>query len=111
VLPLHHILFVCPTWTVLRTEILSNFCTRDLRILLNDSKGAKVAVKFVIQTEWLIQFKLIARSEQTICQQLLNFELNYSDNERDEVNESESKQDNLYLSSSETGNSQPEYIY
>jgi hypothetical protein len=44
----HHILFACPTWSALRTGILSAFRTADLRKLLNDQKGAKAAVKFVL---------------------------------------------------------------
>jgi hypothetical protein len=44
--------------------ILGDFRTTDLRKLLNDSKGAKAAVKFVLQTDLLAQFRLVARAEQ-----------------------------------------------
>ena len=61
---MYHVLFVCPTWSALRTEILSDFRTTDLRKLLNNHKGAKAAIKFVLQIDLLVQFRLIARAEQ-----------------------------------------------
>ena len=61
---MHHVLFVCPTWSALRARILSDCRTTDLRKLLNDYKGAKAAIKFMLQTDLLVQFRLIASSEQ-----------------------------------------------
>src|SRR5438067_10785956 len=75
IMSVHHVLFACPTWSVLRTGILSAFRTTDLRKLLNNQKGAKATVKFVLQTDLLAQFSLIARAEHAKCLGLSNLVL------------------------------------
>ncbi len=60
----HHVLLSCPTWSALRMGILGDFRTTDLRKLLNSYKGAIAAVRFILQTDLLAQFSLVAKVEQ-----------------------------------------------
>ena len=59
----HHVLLDCPTWVEPRKELLDIFYTKNLRILLNDRKGAIAATKFILHTNILAQFRRIARQE------------------------------------------------
>jgi hypothetical protein len=63
---IHHVLLSYPTWSALRIGILGDY-TSDLRKLLNSYKGAIAAVKFVLQTDLLAQFSLVATLEQAKC--------------------------------------------
>jgi hypothetical protein len=60
----HHVLLDCPTWTEPRKELLNVSRSKDLRKLLNDRKGAIAAIKFILHTDLLAQFRGIARQEQ-----------------------------------------------
>ena len=60
----HHVLLDCPTWVEPRKELLGVFRTKDLRVLLNDRKGATAATKFILHTDILAQFRRIARQER-----------------------------------------------
>ena len=59
----HHVLLDCPTWAEPRKELLGVFRTKDLRILLNDRKGALAAIKFILHTDILAQFRRIAKQK------------------------------------------------
>ena len=61
---MHHVLLDCPTWTEPRKELLDASRSKDLRKLLNDRKGAIAAIKFILHTDLLAQFRGIARQEQ-----------------------------------------------
>jgi ribonuclease HI len=106
----HHVLFACPTWSALRKGILSAFRTTDLRKLLNNQKGAKAAVKFVLQTDLLAQFRLIARAEHAKRLGLsdLALDINANNDHIENENEAENEQDNAYPSLGTTGTSQAE---
>ena len=72
---------------------LSVFRTSDLRELLNSYKGAIAAVKFVLQTNLLAQFSLVAASEQAHRQSNATLEesvLIDSNGDEEDGNESES---------------------
>ena len=101
----HYVLFVCPTWSALRAGILSDCRTIDLCKLLNDYKGAKTAIKFVLQTDLLAQFRLIASSEQANCTGLpdLASDFNANDEHYENENKAENKQDIIYPSSGNIG--------
>jgi hypothetical protein len=64
-----HILFSCPTWSALRMRILGEIRSTDMRELLNTYKGATAAVRFVLHTNLLARFSLVARIEQAERQQ------------------------------------------
>ena len=53
----------CLTWIEPRNELLGDLRTKDLRFLLNDRKGAKAAIKLILHTDILAQFRPIARQE------------------------------------------------
>jgi ribonuclease HI len=59
-----HVLLDCPTWSEARRGHLGTLQTADLRKLLNDPNGAKAAVKFILYTDLLAQFRTVARQEQ-----------------------------------------------
>ena len=106
----HHVLFVCPTWSALRAGILSDCRTTDLRKLLNDYKGAKAAVKFVLQTDLLAQFRLIASSEQANRTGLpdLASDFNANDEHHENKNKAKNEQDITHPSSGNVGTTQAE---
>ena len=106
----YHVLFACPTWSALRTGILSAFRTTDLRKLLNNQKGAKAAVKFVLQTDLLAQFRLIARAEHAkrLGPSDLALDINANNDHIENEDEAENEQDNTYPSLGTTGTSQAE---
>jgi hypothetical protein len=79
-----------------------------LRKLLNDHKGAKAAVNFVLQTDLLAQFRLVVRLEQAKRLRSSGPALDCGDNDENGVIENEHEQDNSYLSSEETGIPQAE---
>jgi hypothetical protein len=56
----HHILLFCPTWSTLRMRILGELRTTDMRILLNTYEGVTAAIEFVLRTNLLAQFSLVA---------------------------------------------------
>src|SRR5450755_2455091 len=59
-----HILLSCPTWSALRMRILGELRTTNMRVLLNIYEGATAAIEFVLRTNLLAQFSLVARKEQ-----------------------------------------------
>jgi hypothetical protein len=59
-----HVLLSCPTWSALRMRILGELRTTDMRVLLNTYEGATAAIEFVLRTNLLAQFSLVAREEQ-----------------------------------------------
>ena len=88
----------------------TNIWIFDLRKLLNNQKGAKAAVKFVLQTDLLAQFRLIARAEHAkrlgLSDLALDINTNYDHIENED--EAENKQDNTYPNLGTTGTSQAE---
>jgi hypothetical protein len=60
----HHILLICPTWTILRSRYLAELKTLDIRKILNSIKGSKAAVQFILATNLLPQFQRVACEEQ-----------------------------------------------
>ena len=58
-----HVLLVCPSWSALRRQLFSSPPT-DSRALLNNYKGATAAIQFVLQTNILAQFSLVACDSQ-----------------------------------------------
>jgi hypothetical protein len=60
----HYILLSCPTWSTLRMRILGELRTTDMRVLLNTYEGATAAIEFVLRTNLLAQFSLIAGKEK-----------------------------------------------
>jgi hypothetical protein len=54
-----HVLLRCPTWRAIREEELANF-RGDIRRILNTSPGATAAIRLILRTKLLDQFKTIA---------------------------------------------------
>jgi hypothetical protein len=61
---IHHILLSYPTWSTLRMRILGELRTTDIRVLLNTYEGATAAIEFVLRTNLLAQFSLVAGKEK-----------------------------------------------
>jgi hypothetical protein len=59
-----HVLLVCPTWSALRTRLLGELRTSDIRVILNSTTGATAATRFILHTNLLDQFRLVAREAQ-----------------------------------------------
>jgi len=59
-----HVLLACPTWSVLRMRLLGELRTSDIRVLLNSTTGATAATSFILLTNLLDQFRLVAREAQ-----------------------------------------------
>ena len=94
-----HVLLVCPTWNALRQELLSKFQTTDLRKLLGERKSALAAIKFILQTDLLAQFRAVARQEQAKRQQQ---QLLHETNSHLYNEESLSQEDNFESDSSQS---------
>jgi hypothetical protein len=45
-------------------RLLGELRTTDMRVLLNTYEGATAAIEFVLRTNLLLQFSLVARKEQ-----------------------------------------------
>jgi hypothetical protein len=52
-----HILLACPEWKDLRDEYIRPLQTADLSSILNSPKGCTAAIKFIIRSRLLEQFK------------------------------------------------------
>jgi hypothetical protein len=54
-----HVLLRCPTWRVIREKELVDF-RGDIKRILNTSLGATAAIRLILRTKLLDQFKAIA---------------------------------------------------
>jgi hypothetical protein len=52
-----HILPTCPMWTDIREQELATLNTTDLRKILGTAQGATAAIRFILRTKLLEQFK------------------------------------------------------
>ena len=52
-----HILLTCPRWTEIREQELTTLNTTDLRKILGTTQGATAAIRFILRTKLLEQFK------------------------------------------------------
>ena len=59
-----HFLLGCATWESQRRKILGSYRFRDIRIILNTRKGSLKAVKFLLATGRLEQFKAVTLQEE-----------------------------------------------
>jgi hypothetical protein len=71
-----HVLFTCPQWTELREEHIRPLRSTNLRTLLNSAKGCNAAVRFILRSQLLEQFKGIAREAPAIPQREASTEAN-----------------------------------
>ena len=61
-----HVLLSCPIWSALRRRVLGALWSTDIREILNNFKGATAAIQFVLQTNLLAQFSLVAGDSHAI---------------------------------------------
>jgi hypothetical protein len=54
-----HVLLKCPTWRVIREEELADF-RGNIKRILNSSPGATAAIRLILKTKLLDQFKATA---------------------------------------------------
>jgi hypothetical protein len=59
-----HVLLRCPTWRAIREEELADF-RGDIRRILNTSPGATAAIRLILRTKLLNQFKTTACESHT----------------------------------------------
>ena len=55
-----HVLLTCPQWTSLREEYIRPLRSTNLGTILNSAKGCNAAVRFILRSQLLEQFKGIA---------------------------------------------------
>ena len=58
-----YILLYCPLWRDIRCQKLAGLRITDLREILNSPKGAEAAIRFILRTGILTQFRRVAREE------------------------------------------------
>jgi hypothetical protein len=58
-----HILLACPNWERLREQEIGR-TERDIRVVLGTKEGAMAAIRMILKTGLLEQFKAVTQEEQ-----------------------------------------------